>query len=162
VFISLSEADEPDRAPAGRRTATLSTHTAVEHWWRLRRLADPAAYLEERERYVQRLLYAAELAIPGLTGAVELQKAGTPVTFQNFTRRPLGMVGGFPQTSLFKMRGPGAGIENLLLVGDSIFPGQSTAGVTLGGMRVATAAQRFLSGSASSPATWPAPLQPEG
>jgi phytoene dehydrogenase-like protein len=47
------------------------------------------------------------------------------------------MVGGFPQKSLFNVRGPSTGIPNLWLVGDSIFPGQSTAGVTLGGMRVA-------------------------
>jgi len=62
---------------------------------------------------------------------------GTPVTFQYYTRRPLGMVGGFAQTSLFAARGPQTGIDNLWLVGDSIFPGQSTAGVTLGAMRVA-------------------------
>ena len=35
--------------------------------------------------------------------------------------------------------GPQTGLPNLWLVGDSIFPGQSTAGVTLGGMRVAAA-----------------------
>jgi phytoene dehydrogenase-like protein len=63
--------------------------------------------------------------------------AGTPVTFESFTHRPQGMVGGFPQTSLWNARGPRTGIANLWLVGDSIFPGQSTAGVTLGGMRVA-------------------------
>ena len=50
----------------------------------------------------------------------------------------MGMVGGFAQTSLFAARGPQTGIDNLWLVGDSIFPGQSTAGVTLGAMRVAT------------------------
>jgi phytoene dehydrogenase-like protein len=49
------------------------------------------------------------------------------------------MVGGFPQASIFGARGPSTGIPNLWLVGDSVFPGQSTAGVTLGGMRVAAA-----------------------
>jgi phytoene dehydrogenase-like protein len=34
-------------------------------------------------------------------------------------------------------RGPRTGLANLWLVGDSIFPGQSTAGVTLGALRVA-------------------------
>ena len=29
------------------------------------------------------------------------QLPGTPVTFQYYTRRPMGMVGGFAQTSLF-------------------------------------------------------------
>ncbi|MCA9968223.1 MAG: hypothetical protein KC423_28450, partial [Anaerolineales bacterium] len=75
----------------------------------------------------------------GLSQAAVLCKPGTPVTFQFYTRRPGGMVGGFAQTSLFNGRGPSTGIPNLWLVGDSVFPGQSTAAVTLGGMRVATA-----------------------
>ncbi len=88
---------------------------------------------------MNRLLVAAERAIPGIRRAVRLNLPGTPVTFAYYTRRPSGMVGGFPQTSLLQARGPGTGIPNLWLVGDSIFPGQSTAGVTLGGIRVATA-----------------------
>jgi phytoene dehydrogenase-like protein len=119
------------------RPVTMSTHTAVEPWWALRQGGDEAAYLERREAYAGRLLDAAERAIPGLRAAATLVLPGTPVTFQYYTGRPLGMVGGFAQTSLFNVRGPGTGIDNLWLVGDSIFPGQSTAGVTLGAMRVA-------------------------
>jgi C-3',4' desaturase CrtD len=138
VFVSLSEAGETDRAPIGMRTATLSTHTAVAPWWQLRH-TDKSAYHARRDAYAQRLLDAAEQAIPSLRRAIRLCLPGTPVTFAFYTKRPLGMVGGFPQTSLFNVRGPQTGIPNLWLVGDSIFPGQSTAGVTLGGMRVATA-----------------------
>ena len=61
---------------------------------------------------------------------------GTPVTFQRFTRRAWGWVGGFPQTSLFRAWAPRLA-PGLWLVGDSIFPGQSTAAVALGGLRVA-------------------------
>lgn len=136
VFISLADAQDDSRAPAGKRAATLSTHTAIEPWWRLAH-EDYDAYLARREEYAERLLGAAEKALPGIRRAVRLCLPGTPVTFDYYTRRPLGMVGGFPQTSLFKARGPGTGMRNLWLVGDSIFPGQSTAGVTLGAMRVA-------------------------
>jgi C-3',4' desaturase CrtD len=139
VFVSLSDPTDPARAPAGMRAATLSTHTAIAPWWALYHGADQEAYLRQREQYGRKLLAAAERALPGLSDAVVLQKPGTPVTFQTYTRRPGGMVGGFAQTSLFHGRGPSTGIPNLWLVGDSIFPGQSTAGVTLGGMRVATA-----------------------
>ena len=139
VFVSLSDTADKSRGPAGTRTATLSTHTAIQPWWDLREADDESAYLEKREAYTEKLLDGAEQAIPGLRDAVQLCLPGTPVTFEFYTKRPLGMVGGFPQTSLFKARGPGTGIPNLWLVGDSIFPGQSTAGVTLGGMRVATA-----------------------
>lgn len=137
VFISLSDENDPGRAPAGMRAATLSTHTDVGQWWALNGQADKAAYLERRTDYTERLLAAAERVIPGIRPAIRLALPGTPVTFQFYTGRPLGMVGGFPQTSIFGARGPQTGIDNLWLVGDSIFPGQSTAGVTLGAMRVA-------------------------
>lgn len=138
VFLSLSDSADDSRAPTGMRAATLSTHTDIAAWWALRQGPDEAAYLARREEYAERLVAAAERAIPGLRGAIRLRLPGTPVTFQYYTGRPLGMVGGFAQTSLFDARGPRTPVENLWLVGDSIFPGQSTAGVTLGGMRVAT------------------------
>ena len=159
VFISLSDAADDRRGPPGTRTATLSTHTAVAPWWALRRANDESAYLARRERYAARLLAAADKAIPGLAQAATLCLPGTPVTFEFYTKRPLGMVGGFPQTSLFQARGPGTGVGNLWLVGDSIFPGQSTAGVTLGGMRVATA---VLQASPSSTRRWTTALSPAG
>ncbi|MCA9973258.1 MAG: hypothetical protein KC425_23730, partial [Anaerolineales bacterium] len=136
VFISLSDPGDAARGPAGTRTATLSTHTAVSPWWQLRH-HDAAAYAARRDAYTERLLAAAETAVPGLRNAVTLCLPGTPVTFESYTRRPQGMVGGFAQTSLFAARGPRTGVPNLWLVGDSIFPGQSTAGVTLGALRVA-------------------------
>ena len=139
VFVSISDADDRTRAPAGKLALTLSTHTQIEPWWQLRRSNSESAYLEKRERYMENMLAVAEQAIPGLKGAISLKKPGTPITFQYFTQRPGGMVGGFPQNSLFKSLGPKTAVPNLWLVGDSIFPGQSTAGVTLGGMRVASA-----------------------
>ncbi len=152
VFISLGDPEDPGRAPAGHRPATLSTHTAVEPWWALRRGLDEAAYLARRERYTARLLAAAEQALPGFGRAVRLCLPGTPVTFAFYTGRPEGMVGGFPQRSLLTSRGPHTGIANLLLVGDSVFPGQSTAGVNLGAYRVAAEVAR----QAERPRWWPA------
>ncbi len=136
VFISLADEEDKERAPEGKRPATLSTHTAIGPWWDIYQ-RDTQAYLKRREAYAHKMLAAAERAIPGIQAAVELCLPGTPVTFEFYTRRPQGMVGGFPQTSLFAARGPKTDISNLWLVGDSVFPGQSTAGVTLGAMRVA-------------------------
>ena len=141
VFVSLSDPNDSQRAPVGQRALTLSTHTAIAPWWQLRH-ADKAAYHAHRDAYTERLLDAAEVALPGLRQAIRLCLPGTPVTFEFYTRRPSGMVGGFAQKSLLQARGPSTGIENIWLVGDSIFPGQSTAGVTLGGMRVAKLVQR--------------------
>ena len=135
----MSDALDSSRGPNGTRTATISTHTAVQSWWDLRHQTNESAYVAKRAAYSEKLLNGAERAIPGIRDAIQLCLPGTPITFEFYTKRPFGMVGGFPQTSLFKARGPGTGVPNLWLVGDSIFPGQSTAGVTLGGMRVATA-----------------------
>lgn len=138
VFISLTEVNDPHRALAGMRAATLSTHTAIDPWWAAQRQSE-AAYEDRKAVYTERLLTAAERAMPGLRPSIRLCLSGTPLTFEYYTGRVGGMVGGFPQTSLFSVRGPRTGLANLWLVGDSIFPGQSTAGVTLGGRRVAAA-----------------------
>ena len=78
------------------------------------------------------MLAAAEIALPGLAAAAKLILPGTPVSFQRFTHRSLGWVGGFPQTHLFRAWGPRLG-HDLWLVGDSIFPGQSILATALGG-----------------------------
>ncbi len=140
VFISLSPLDDPTRAPAGMRTATLSTHTSARAWHDLL-TRDPQAYAREKQRYTDLMLTAAGRALPGFEQAARLALPGTPVTYAYYTRRPLGMVGGFPQVSLLAARSPRTGIGNLWIVGDSIFPGQSTAGVTLGALRVARLVQ---------------------
>ena len=135
VFASLSPAWDPGRAPTGQRALTLSTHTALDGWWQLYE-QDRPAYLRRKAEVAKKLLATAEVDLPGLRDAARLVLPGTPVTFQRFTRRNRGWVGGFPQTSLWRNFGPRLA-PGLWLVGDSIFPGQSTAAVALGGLRVA-------------------------
>lgn len=137
VFLSLSPAWDQSRAPAGQRALTLSSHTNLDDWWHLFE-NDRPAYEARKAAYVARLLAAAETALPGLVDAASLILPGTPVTFQRFTRRSRGWVGGFPQTSLFRAWGPRLA-PKIWMVGDTIFPGQSTAAVALGGLRVAQA-----------------------
>ena len=161
VFVSIAPAWDNRRAPAGQRTITLSTHTAIAPWWQLRQ--DPAqeeAYTARRTEYSERLLRGLSQVLPNVRPHIRLQMPGTPVTFQDFTHRHLGMVGGFPQTSLLRARGPATRLPNVWLVGDSVFPGQSTAGVTLGGLRVSTLLQRRVPVSTvrSSPTGQDAPL----
>jgi C-3',4' desaturase CrtD len=153
VFLSLNPAWDISRAPAGRRALTISTHTNLANWWDLFR-RDRQAYEAQKQTYTERVLEAAEVAVPGLRDATELVLPGTPVTFKRFTRRGTGWVGGFPQTSLFRNWGPKLG-PGLWIVGDSIFPGQSTAAVALGGLRVAKAVERRLVGTPAAVSTRP-------
>jgi len=143
VFMSISPAWDTGRAPSGQRAVTVSTHTQVHAWWKLLQ-SDPRAYEAQKQAYSEKLLSAIEAVASGFRAGVTLTLGGTPITYQFYTQRSQGMVGGFPQTSLFKARGPRVGLANLRLVGDSIFPGQSTAGVTLGAMRVVDDVQRVL------------------
>jgi C-3',4' desaturase CrtD len=136
IFMSLSPQWDNSRAPAGQRAVTITTHTHVQQWWELLK-RDEAAYYARKDEYQDKILNAVERVLPGFRDRLTLVLPGSPVTYQFYTDRYLGQVGGFPQTSLFRMRSPRTGIANLRLVGDSIFPGQSIAGVTLGGIRVA-------------------------
>lgn len=143
AFVSLSPTWDDSRAPAGRRAVTVTTHTRVQPWWDALAVSHER-YAERKQEYAATLLSLIERAIPGFRAAVELCLPGSPVTYQFYTDRHLGMVGGFPQRSLLAARSPRTGIPNLRLVGDSIFPGQSTAGVTLGALRVARDVRRAL------------------
>ncbi|MGB1288023.1 MAG: FAD-dependent oxidoreductase [Aggregatilineales bacterium] len=143
LFISLSPEWDTSRALEGKRAVTVSTHTEIGQWWELLN-SDHDAYDARKQQYADDAISAIDNVIPGFKNAATLVLPGTPVTFEFYTLRQQGMVGGFPQTSLFKARSPRTGIRNLRLVGDSVFPGQSTAGVTLGAIRVANDVKRSM------------------
>ncbi|MEM9773947.1 MAG: NAD(P)/FAD-dependent oxidoreductase [Chloroflexota bacterium] len=142
VFFSMASPDDLGRAPEGEVPVTMSTHTEISKWWHWRE-NDRAQYKARKDEYADKMLSSLSKALPGICDCITFCIAGTPVSFQRFTKRPQGMVGGFAQESIFRARGPKTGIPNLLMVGDSIFPGQSTAGVTLGGIRVARQVQNM-------------------
>ncbi len=145
IFMSFSMPGDTTRAPAGHRALTISTHTRAADWWRLRETPGAQAEYDARvKQYADAMLEQAERALPGLRARIRLQLEGTPVTFKFYTRRHRGGVGGFPFTSIFRARGPWTGLRNAWLVGDSIFPGQSTAGVTMGALRVVDEVQRAI------------------
>lgn len=137
IFLSFSPEWDKNRAPSGQRVITVSTHTRLQPWWQARAQGD-ACYEQRKAAYQQKMLQNAMARFPWLHEAVHFSMTGTPVTFHRFTRRHLGWVGGFPQTSLWRTWAPKVA-PKLWMVGDSIFPGQSTAAVALGGMRVAQA-----------------------
>ena len=113
----------------------MSTHTELGPWWDLHH-RNREQYEARKKAYTNQLLAASERVIPGITAKADLVMPGTPVTFERFTHRAWGWVGGFPQTHLFRAWGPKLA-PGLWMVGDSIFPGQSVPAVALGGLRVA-------------------------
>ena len=134
IFLSISPAWDPGRAPAGRRAVTVSTHTRPGRWFELRE-RDAAAYESEKLAMQQVMLRHAARVFPGID-TPEFILPGSPLSFTRFTGRSGGWVGGYPQTSLLRSQPPRLG-QGLWQVGDSIFPGQSIPAAALGGLRVA-------------------------
>jgi C-3',4' desaturase CrtD len=134
IFVSISSDDEPDRAPEGLCAVTISTHAEPGRWFEALRQGQ-SVYRELKDACTQKVLDVLSEQFTGARDAVSTMDAGTPVTWERYTGRVNGCVGGYPQTSLFRVRGPATRYENLYLVGDSIFPGQSLPGVVTGARR---------------------------
>ncbi len=136
LFVSVSGEDEDGRAPEGRRTATISTHIPMPT---LVEMSD-----EEQGEYVaevqQTMRQTLALRAPELVDATAMEMTASPRTFERFTKRPFGYVGGIPRrVGLANYRDflPTPIYRGLYLVGDTVFPGQSTLATAIGGVKVA-------------------------
>lgn len=134
LFVSASPAGDAGRAPEGQRAVTVSTHTKPERWFEALRQGREAYEVLKKE-YTDRVLALLYEQLPEARGAIRSMTAATPHSWQQWTGRHRGLVGGYAQTSLFGVRGPATKYTNLFLVGDSIFPGQSLPGVVTGARR---------------------------
>ena len=144
-FVSLFGPE--DGQPGGPARLSVSTHTRVGPWWGLR---DRPAYLEQKSILGERLLTAAEVAIPDVRARVRFAEVATPRTFWRWTGRHEGRVGGFAQTrTQANLLAPShrTHLPGLVLCGDAVFPGQGTIGVTLSGIIAARATARHLDAS---------------
>lgn len=145
LLISVSPAWDAGRAPAGKRAITVSTHVDAAAW--LERAQDAAVYEQAKARLTERLLDQMERLLPDLRSGIEVLASGTPRTFERYTRRAGGTVGGFPQTvghANFAAPSHRTDVAGLFLAGDTVFPGQGTLGVTLSGFNAARSADRRL------------------
>lgn len=146
LFCSVSGADE-DRGPGGARTVTVSTHVALAQLAAL-----PPEEQGRRVAAIQETMRAGLRRLaPELMAGARAVMPGSPRTFARFTRRHLGFVGGVPRRAglwnydLDTMF-PRPLLPGLYLVGDSVFPGQSTLAAALGGSRAAEHALRAEAG----------------
>ena len=131
LFCSISGTDEA-RARDGSRTVTVSTHVPI---------VDPVDPLKLDEVH-RRMKRGLERLAPELVQGTQHIMTASPRTFERFTGRYRGFVGGVPRTAgLHNYRGlrPRALMPGLYLVGDSVFPGQSTLATATGGVKVADA-----------------------
>jgi len=136
LFCSISGANEPERAPEGRRTVTVSTHVPMR---KLKAMSN-----EERGEFIAGIQDTMREGLaaraPELLEHCVMEMTASPRTFERFTGRALGYVGGIPRMhGLSNYEGvfPWPISPNLYLVGDHVFPGQSTLAVALGGIKAA-------------------------
>jgi C-3',4' desaturase CrtD len=119
------------RAPAGRRAATVNAFTDAEHWFSFH--SDESEHEEQDVRALESLWGRVHSLLPELGAGAEVFETATPRTFYERTRRRLGMVGGVGQSlDVFGANAQthATPIPNLLMVGDTVFPGNGLAAVT--------------------------------
>ena len=133
-FVSFSHAQDRERAPEGFRTVTISTHTNPNEWLALSK----DAYKKKKELTTSFILEEFDFAFPELRAANKLYPLdGTPKTFEFYTKRKNGFVGGIPhsiRSNLLFMTPNNPPFANLYLVGDTVFPGQGIPAVVLGAL----------------------------
>ncbi|MFM7360957.1 MAG: C-3',4' desaturase CrtD [Cyanobium sp.] len=139
LFVSVSQ-DGDGRAPTGEATVIASVFTPARGWFAL----EPAAYRQRKAEAMAGIQAGLEHLLGVAPADWKHGELATPRGFGRWTGRPWGWVGGLGQhPSRFgpfglASRTPLAG---LWLCGDSIHPGEGTAGVSLSAL---TACRQLL------------------
>ncbi len=131
LFVSVSQPGD-GRAPTDKATITASSFTNPRLW------SQTEDYEALKAQYVEEAIARLGQYF-NLKDTIEHIEAATPRTFEQFTGRAMGMVGGIGQRVNtfgpfgFANRTP---IHRLWLVGDSTHPGEGTAGVSYSALNV--------------------------
>lgn len=128
IFISLSHPDDPGRADApGQMVASVSTH-----------VHDPAnRWIAHKEKAEEAVI--AEMEKWGFLRREDIVyfHSSTPKSWQKWTGRAFGFVGGYPQYMQIKpwqMLDARLDGKKAYICGDTTYPGQGIPGATLSGI----------------------------
>ena len=128
LFISLS--DEGDgRAPMGEITLIASIFTKTQEWFDLSK----DQYILKKDQHLDKISKAIEEKFYISRDDWLHRELSTPRAFERWTNRPRGIVGGIGQNpEVFGLFGLSSRtpFKGLWLCGDSIYPGEGTAGVS--------------------------------
>ncbi|TGK84609.1 FAD-binding protein [Leptospira noumeaensis] len=140
VFLSLSHSEDPIRSQNGVRILSLSTHIENPELW----IRDEF-YKNKKKEIESILIDTLKNQFSWFkNGKVLFLHSATPVTWKTWTGRKFGRVGGIPSSYFlnpFRMIANQSEDPNLLLTGDTVYPGQGIPAVILGGLNVA---EQFL------------------
>ncbi len=138
-FVSLSRKGDEQKAPIGWRTVTISTHINNPEQWK----NYPENIYEEKKKILaDEIMKSLEENFKNFSDSKKkFILSGSPKTFEFYTKRKNGFVGGIPSSidnNFFKQVPSKTPIENFYLVGDTVFPGQGAPAVILGAMMLAS------------------------
>ena len=128
LFVSISE-DGDGRAPKGEVTLIASLFTKTKDWFAL----DKDKYIDKKKEYLQKISNELESKFEISSENWLHRELATPLGFEKWTKRPNGIVGGLGQNpDIFGLFGLSSRtpFQGLWLCGDSIYPGEGTAGVS--------------------------------
>ncbi len=132
LFVSFSHSNDRNKSPDDSVTLTASVHLKSEQFHLALSKED---YLRKKNYYhnviVQKICDTFHIEGKNILH----QESGTPRTFQNFTNRYNGLVGGIP----FSLKRPWNSYQTsytankyFTLLGDTVFPGQGIVSCNLG------------------------------
>ena len=136
MFISVSAPGDIESAPTGYRSVMISTHCSLDAW----RGLSSECYQAQKKVLGERLVTLARRVYPHLGEHAQVYEVGTPRTYERFTSRPHGAVGGFRLTlaNANQQAIPHAmGMPGFWLAGDTTWPGLGTVACILGSRIVA-------------------------
>lgn len=129
MFISVSAAGDTESAPAGHRAVMISTHCELDPW---RKVTD---YEAAKQEIGGKLVHLTRRVYPQLGEKALIYEIATPRTYEKFTGRPDGAVGGVRQSLMNSNQHAlphNLGIPGFWMVGDSTWPGLGTVACVLG------------------------------
>jgi C-3',4' desaturase CrtD len=136
MFVSVSAPGDTDSAPPGHRAVMISTHCELKAWEGL----DPDEYRRRKHTAGERLIDLARRVYPDLGRHAVVCEVATPRTYERFTRRPRGAVGGVRQNLANSNQHAlphDVGVPGFWLAGDTTWPGLGTVACVLGSRIVA-------------------------
>ena len=134
LFVSISDEDD-GRAPKGEVTLIASIFTKTKDWFEL----DKQNYVKRKNDFMKKISLELESHFDISSENWLHRELATPLGFEKWTNRPNGIVGGLGQNpDIFGLFGLSSRtpFEGLWLCGDSIYPGEGTAGVSQSALMV--------------------------
>jgi C-3',4' desaturase CrtD len=156
MFVSVSAPGDTDSAPSGHRAVMISTHCELNAWEGL----TPEEYQRRKQLIGDRLIGLARRVYPDLGRRPVVCEVATPRTYERFTQRPRGAVGGVRQNlgnSNQNALPHEVGVPGFWLAGDTTWPGLGTVACVLGSRIVADRVIATLPRATRKPRPLPVP-----